>query len=377
MTIKQSSGSQRLREIYLRAVEKRTAQERDAFLEGACGDDLPLRKRVEALLRENAEDSFLERPAAEGITTFEEAPLSEGPGTVIGRYKLLQKVGEGGMGVVYMAEQTAPVTRKVALKIIKLGMDTRQVVARFEAERQALAIMDHPNIAKVLGTPAYMSPEQAEMSGLDVDTRTDVYSLGVLLYELLTRTTPFPSKELLSMGYGEMQRIIAEKEPPKPSTRLSTMQSEEQSVVAKNRSINASALGKVFRGDLDWIVKKALEKDRTLRYETVNGMVTDIKRHLNKTWPKRPFYGKNHTHSEPDGGWGDRRDSNPQQPEPQSGALPLSYDHQPRAQSSTKRVAGQVSANGRTKRRKSRWWPGDFGLPPPATSGKVRRESFA
>jgi serine/threonine protein kinase/WD40 repeat protein len=303
---------------------------------------------------------------------------------VIGRFKLLQKVGEGGMGVVYMAEQTEPVKRKVALKIIKLGMDTKQVIARFEAERQALALMDHPNIAKVLdggatdtgrpyfvmelvrgvpiteycdknrlstqqrlelfipvcqaiqhahqksvihrdikpsnvmvtlndgvphpmvidfgiakatnqkltektlftnyaqliGTPAYMSPEQAEMSKLDVDTRTDVYSLGVLLYELLTGTTPFPSKELLSMGYGEMQKVITEKEPPKPSTRLSTMENEERTVVATNRSMQVSALGKAFQGDLDWIVMKALEKDRTHRYETVNGLLSDIKRHL-------------------------------------------------------------------------------------------------
>jgi serine/threonine protein kinase/WD40 repeat protein len=399
-------GSASLRDIYLRAIEKKTPEARAAFLDGACGDDLALRNKVEALLRENAEDSFLEHPAIEGATLVVPTPLTEGPGTMIGRYKLLQKVGEGGMGVVYMAEQTEPVTRKVALKIIKLGMDTKQVVARFEAERQALAMMDHPNIAKVLdagatdphpqplshptgeggqrpregyygrpffvmelvrgvpiteycdknklstqqrlelfipvcqaiqhahqkgvihrdikpsnvmvtlhdgnpvpkvidfgiakatnqkltektlftnyaqmiGTPAYMSPEQAEMSGLDVDTRTDVYSLGVLLYELLTGTTPFPSKELLSLGYGQMQKVIAENEPPKPSTRLSTMQHEERTVVAKNRNIEEAALGKMFKGDLDWIVMKALEKDRTRRYETVNGLAADIKRHLN------------------------------------------------------------------------------------------------
>lgn len=362
-----------------RALEFNPA-ERPAFLAGACGGNSDLREKVETLLRAAAEaDGFME-----GVTTLEETPLSEGPGTVIGRYKLLQKVGEGGMGVVYMAEQTEPVTRKVALKIIKLGMDTKQVVARFEAERQALAMMDHPNIAKVLdagstesgrpyfvmklvrgvpiteycdknklstqerlnlfipvcqaiqhahqkgvihrdikpsnvmvtlhdgnavpkvidfgiakatnqkltektlftnyaqmiGTPAYMSPEQAEMSGLDVDTRTDVYSLGVPLYELLTGTTPFPSKELLSMGYGQMQKVIAEKEPPKPSTRLSTMQNEERTVVAKNRSMEVSALGRTFKGDLDWIVMKALEKDRSHRYDTANGLVSDIRRHL-------------------------------------------------------------------------------------------------
>ena len=373
-----------LRDIYLRAVEKKTPQEQAAFLDGACGADLALRAKVEALLAENAEDSFLESPAIEGVTTLGETPVSEGPGTVIGRYKLLQRVGEGGMGVVYMAEQTEPVVRKVALKIIKPGMDTKQVVARFEAERQALAMMDHPNIATVLdagatdsgrpyfvmelvrgvpitdycdknklstrdrlnlfipvcqalqhahqkgvihrdikpsnvmvtlndgvahplvidfgiakatnqkltektlftnyatmiGTPAYMSPEQAETSKLDVDTRTDIYSLGVLLYELLTGTTPFSAKELLSLGYGEMQRVISEQEPPKPSTRLSTMQHEERTVMAKNRSMEASALGRMFQGDLDWIVMKALEKDRSRRYDTANGLAADLQRHL-------------------------------------------------------------------------------------------------
>lgn len=380
------SHSHSERELFFEALGKTSPEARSDFLDGACFNKPELRRRIEELLANHAEqDSFMQEDALDAdLTTLESTPLSEGTGTVIGRYKLLQKVGEGGMGVVYMAEQTEPVTRKVALKIIKLGMDTKQVVARFEAERQALAMMDHPYIAKVLdagatdtgrpyfvmelvrgvpiteycdknklstverlrlfipvcnaiqhahqkgiihrdikpsnvmvtlndgvphpmvidfgiakatnqkltektlftnyaqmiGTPAYMSPEQAEMSKLDVDTRTDVYSLGVLLYELLTGTTPFPSKELMSMGYGEMQRIIAEKEPPKPSTRLSTMQNEDRTVVAKNRSMEVSALGKVFVGDLDWIVMKALEKDRTHRYETVNALVSDVKRHL-------------------------------------------------------------------------------------------------
>ena len=369
----------RIEHLVNQAMELKPA-ERPVFLLGACGQDADLRQQVETLLRASEEaEGFME-----GVTTFDDSSMTEGPGTIVGRYKLLQKVGEGGMGAVYMAEQTEPVTRKVALKIIKLGMDTKQVVARFEAERQALAMMDHPHIAKVLdagatdtgrpffvmelvrglpiteycdknklstqqrlelfipvcqaiqhahqkgiihrdikpsnvmvtlndgsphpmvidfgiakathqkltektlftnysqmiGTPAYMSPEQAEMSKLDVDTRTDVYSLGVLLYELLTGTTPFPTKELMSLGYGGMQRIIAEKEPPKPSTRMSTMEGEQRTAIAKNHSMDVSALGRLFKGDLDWIVMKALEKDRSHRYETVNALVADVRRHL-------------------------------------------------------------------------------------------------
>ncbi len=336
------------RDIFLRAIEIELEGERAAYIEGACHGNESLRARVEALLKSHQNDSFLEAAAVDGAPTVETSNKpSEGPGTIIGRYKLLQKIGEGGMGVVYMAEQTEPVTRKVALKIIKLGMDTKQVVARFEAERQALAMMDHPNIARVLdggatdtgrpyfvmelvqgvpitqtcdknnlsakerlelfiqvcqaiqsahqkgvihrdikpsnvlvtlnhgeptpkvidfgiakatnqkltektlftnyammiGTPAYMSPEQAEMTSLDVDTRTDVYSLGVLLYELLTGTTPFPEKRLRSAGYGEMQRIIVEEEPEKPSTRLSktlaasvTFQEDPKSQIANRKS---------------------------------------------------------------------------------------------------------------------------------------------
>ena len=375
----------RLEAIFNTAKELLSAEQREVYLRDACKDAPDLRSQVEALLRASQQsvDAFRTKPS-QGDTILAQGDIAEGPGSSIGRYKLLQKIGEGGMGAVFMAEQTAPVQRKVALKIIKLGMDTKSVVARFEAERQALALMDHPNIAKVLdagstetgrpyfvmelvkgvpistycdknqlatkerlelfiqvcqsiqhahqkgvihrdikpsnilvtlhdgkpvpkvidfgiakatnqrltektlftnfaqmiGTPAYMSPEQAEMSGLDVDTRTDVYSLGVLLYELLTGTTPFPEKELLSKGYGEMQRIIAEQEPDRPSLRISTLVGEQQSIVAKSRAGELPLLSKQMRGDLDWIVMKALEKDRTRRYESANGMAEDIRRHL-------------------------------------------------------------------------------------------------
>src|ERR1051326_3003962 len=323
--------------------------------------------------------SFLpEQPKAAAV------PMTEKLGDCIGRYKLLQQIGEGGCGTVYMAEQTEPVRRRVALKVIKLGMDTKQVIARFEAERQALALMDHPNIAKVLdagateagrpyfvmelvrgikvtefcddksvptadrlklftqvcqaiqhahqkgvihrdikpsnilvtandgvpvpkiidfgiatapagpltdktfftafeqfiGTPAYMSPEQAEMTSLDIDTRTDIYSLGVLLYELLTGRTPFDPSELLQSGLDEMRRTIREQEPDRPSTRLSTMAEGELTTVAKHRHTEAPRLIHLVRGDLDWIVMKCLEKDRTRRYETANGLASDIQRHL-------------------------------------------------------------------------------------------------
>src|SRR3989440_2613661 len=308
--------------------------------------------------------------------------MGEALGTKIGHYKLLQLIGEGGFGSVYMAEQLHPVRRKVALKIIKLGMDTRQVIARFEAERQALAMMDHPNIAKVLdagatetgrpylvmelvkgvpitqycdtnnvstrerldlfvavcravqhahqkgiihrdikpsnilvtmadgipipkvidfgiakatqnpltdktlfteyralvGTPEYMSPEQAEMAGIDIDTRSDIYSLGVLLYELLTGTTPFDAKELRSKGAPEIQRIIREVDPPKPSTRLNTLATAVE--VAAHRRTDPAKLNRIVRGELDWIVMRCLEKDRTRRYETANMLASDITKYL-------------------------------------------------------------------------------------------------
>ena len=362
--------------------------ERTAFLDQACGHDSALRRSVEALLRAcEHSGSLLDDPALPelGKILSPASPLLEQPGDRIGGYKLLQQIGEGGCGAVYMAEQEAPVRRRVALKVIKLGMDTKRVVARFEAERQALALMDHPNIARVLeagatesgrpffvmelvrgtritdycdqnklstserlalfvqvcraiqhahqkgiihrdikpsnilvtlhdgvpipkvidfgiakatsdqrltdktvftafeqfvGTPAYMSPEQAEMSGLDIDTRSDIYALGVLLYELLTSKTPFDSKDLLAAGLDEMRRTIREREPMRPSTCLSTMLAGELTATAQHRHTDASRLIHLLGGDLDWIVMKCLEKDRSRRYETANGLASDVQRHL-------------------------------------------------------------------------------------------------
>lgn len=375
---------------------------RRAFLDQACTDDPGLRAKVEALLAAEAEaEKFFNDAALSVVLTAsgsQETAVKIGPpgakaedgitevsGTRIGHYKLLQRIGEGGGGVVYMAEQEEPVRRRVALKIIKLGMDTRSVIARFEAERQALAMMDHPNIARVLdagatdtgrpyfvmelvrgvkitdycdknqldtrrrldlfiqicqaiqhahqkgiihrdikpsnilitlhdgvpvpkvidfgiakatemrltdktfftayeqiiGTPAYMSPEQAEMSGLDIDTRSDIYSLGVLLYELLTGRTPFDPKKLLQHGLDEMRRTLREQEPQRPSTMLTTLQGTELTAMAEHRQAEPPKLISLLRGDLDWIVMKALEKDRRRRYETANGLAMDINRYLN------------------------------------------------------------------------------------------------
>src|SRR6266699_2331407 len=380
------------------ALELAEAQ-RDAYLDQACAGDAALRKQVETLLQSHEQaKGFLEAPPT-GLdfkrTALVNIPLTEKPGDRIGRYKLLQQIGEGGCGVVYMAEQEEPVRRRVALKIIKLGMDTKSVIARFEAERQALSLMDHPNIAKVfnagatasgrpyfvmqlirgnkiteycdqhslstkerlnlfiqvcqavqhahqkgiihrdikpsnilvttteeggalpvvidfgiakatanqtltdktlftafdmlIGTPAYMSPEQAALTNVEVDTRTDIYSLGALLYELLTSSTPFEVGELLKKGLDEIRRVIREEEAIFPSTRLSKMTRADLTAVAQHRKSEPPVLIRSVRGDLDWIAIKALEKDRNRRYETANGLALDVKRFLaNETISARP-----------------------------------------------------------------------------------------
>jgi serine/threonine protein kinase/tetratricopeptide (TPR) repeat protein len=377
-----NADAQKARSIFLEAVEQCTPDQWGAFLQQACAGDEALRRRVDMLLRAHQQpNSLLDCPAPAVASTVDE-PITERPGTILGPYKLLQQIGEGGMGTVYMAEQTQPVQRKVALKITKPGMDSRQVISRFEAERQALALMDHPHIAKVLdagttetgrpyfvmelvkgvpitrycdehrltlrqrlelfvpvcqavqhahqkgiihrdlkpsnilvaeyddkpvakvidfgvakatgpkltdrtmftefgqivGTVEYMSPEQAKLNALDIDTRSDTYALGVLLYELLTGTTPFDRKRLQAAAFDEMLRIIREEEPPKPSTRLST--TEELPSIAANRSLEPRKLSGLVRGDLDWIVMKALEKDRNRRYETASGLAADVQRYL-------------------------------------------------------------------------------------------------
>ncbi|HLH52116.1 MAG TPA: protein kinase [Verrucomicrobiae bacterium] len=384
--------------LFVEALEIEDPEQRRQFLDRACGGDLELRQAVDKLLAlsQSAGDFFsgcapaLKRTDADAdqVLSAAQATLeSEIPeNKCIGSYKLLQKLGEGGCGVVYMAAQEQPIRRRVALKIIKLGMDTRNVIARFEAERQALAMMDHPNIARVLdagaietgrpyfvmelvhgvkitdycdqnrvsmrarlelfiqvcnavqhahqkgiihrdlkpsnimvtmhdgvplpkvidfgiakateqrltdktlftsyaqlmGTPAYMSPEQMELSGLNLDTRSDIYALGVLLYELLTGRTPFDTTDLLKLGVEELRRTVCEREPLSPSAMLRTLNNEELTKTARKRLVEAPRLVSQLRGDLDWIVLKCLEKDRTRRYATANALAMDVERYLHE-----------------------------------------------------------------------------------------------
>jgi serine/threonine protein kinase/WD40 repeat protein len=374
--------------VFAAALDIPGPAERAAYLDRVCAGNPALRREVEELLAAYAADNPLDRPPADLARTGAYEPEEDGPppasvGDRVGPYRLMEQIGEGGFGLVFVAEQTEPVRRKVALKVLKPGMDTRDVVARFEAERQALALMDHPNIAKVhdagatphgrpyfvmelvrgvpitefcdqqklpprdrlalfvqvchavqhahqkgiihrdlkpgnvlvtshdgvpvpkvidfgvakavgqsltdktiytrfaqmIGTPLYMSPEQAEMSGLDVDTRSDVYALGVLLYELLTGTTPFDKDRFRRAAFDEIRRIIREEEPPRPSTRLSSL-GATLTVVSASRGTDPGKLAGLVRGELDWIVMKCLEKDRTRRYESASGLAKDVERHL-------------------------------------------------------------------------------------------------
>jgi serine/threonine protein kinase/tetratricopeptide (TPR) repeat protein len=371
------------KEIFLDALEITDQQQRQASIAKACGNNADLLAEVQELLQHHHAlgDFFATGPVP--LTTAQDADATETAGTIIGPYKLLQKIGEGGMGIVFMAEQTKPVQRKVALKVIKPGMDSKQVIARFEAERQALALMDHVNIARVfdggttesgrpyfvmelvhgvpitkycddnhltprerlelfipvcqaiqhahqkgiihrdlkpsnvlvtlydgkpvpkvidfgvakateqkltertmftnfgmmVGTLEYMSPEQAEMSALGVDTRSDIYSLGVLLYELLTGSTPISRQQMKVAAYAEILRLIKDEEPPRPSTRLSTSGAALTTISAL-RKMQPDKLAKLVRGELDWIVMKTLEKDRNRRYETPSALARDIERFL-------------------------------------------------------------------------------------------------
>ena len=370
--------------IFWAALEIDSPQQRGAYLDEACGPNRTQRSQIEEMLAAHSKaEGFLERPAVLAQIVSAGEPVAEKPGGKIGPYCLIEEIGKGGMGNVFMALQEEPVRRKVALKVIKPGMDTQEVIRRFEAERQALAMMDHPNIAKVLdagstdsgrlyfvmelvhgyslidycdreqlptserlelfikvchavqhahqkgvihrdlkpsnvmvtfhdgtpvpkvidfgivkaissslsdatvtnyaqmiGTPLYMSPEQAEFSSPDVDTRSDVYSLGSLLYELLTGTTPFECRRMNELSDDEVRRVIHEEDPPKPSTRLSTLNAALETAADK-RQADPRKLSRLVSGELDWIVMKALEKDRTRRYGTASELANDVQRYLN------------------------------------------------------------------------------------------------
>ena len=391
-----NSEIDKIKEIFLEAIENHSPDQWGDFLDQSCkGNDI-LRKNVQELLSGHVQGASLIDDRS--IATIEEPPEPKSMGERIGPYKLREKIGEGGFGVVYVAEQKEPVSRKVALKVIKPGMDSKDIIARFEAERQALAMMDHPNVAKVLdagatdsgrpyfvmelvqgvavteycdsnkltnrqrlelfidvchavqhahqkgiihrdlkptnimvtmvddravvkvidfgvakalhhdltdksiytgygqfvGTPMYMSPEQAQLSSVDIDTRSDIYSLGVLLYELLTGTTPFDKETFKQAGFDEVRRMIREVEPRRPSEQISTLKAEQISTISDCRNIDQGSLSKALRGDLDWIVMKTLEKDRTRRYETANSLADDVQRFLDDepvvACPPSPVY---------------------------------------------------------------------------------------
>jgi len=374
-----------IKSIFSDALEKQTAEDRQAYLDEACGNDANLHAKVEALLKAHEEaGDFLEVPALEPQATLDKPLLIEGPGTSIGRYELLELIGEGGMGLIYLAEQKKPVRRRLALKIIKPGMDSKQVIARFEAERQALALLDHPNIAHVfdagttkagrpyfvmeyvkgvsitkycddrklnierrlrlfeqvcegvhhahqkgiihrdlkpsnilisvhgdravpkiidfgiakaiaqpltdktfmtfqgqlLGTPEYMSPEQVDLATQDIDTRSDIYSLGVVLYELLAGVLPFERESFERAGYAEIQQTIREQEPASPSIRLTSL-GEKAKTIAASRCTQVIALARRLHRELEWIPLKAMRKDRCRRYRSASEMADDVRNYLN------------------------------------------------------------------------------------------------
>ncbi|MEQ9411420.1 MAG: serine/threonine-protein kinase [Fuerstiella sp.] len=384
--------------IFLEAMAKGTPEEREAYLLKSCGQDIALLSGVRRLLLAYERGQYLEPDQTSEKRSPSDCTTRHEIGRVIGPYTIREQIGVGGMGLVYVAEQEQPIRRKVALKLIKPGMDSREVIARFEAERQALAMMDHPHIARVLdagttesglpyfvmelvhgvritefcdrqrltlqdrlqlfvdvcravqhahqrgiihrdikpsnvlvtlhdgrpvakvidfgvakaltekltdktvytsyghliGTPMYMSPEQAEMSGLPLDTRTDVYSLGVLLYRLLTGTTPFDEHAVRSASFDELRHIICESDPRRPSAQVSTLKGEVLQTITDQRKLDVSRLTRVLRGDLDWVVMKALEKDRNRRYDSVGALADDVERHLRnepvEARPPSPLY---------------------------------------------------------------------------------------